>query len=606
MKHNTGMTNLEQNYLLPNPVYIENIKHQIDPSLSDEERIILYWAKKCRPVSFIQNQLRIDGSTITHMIEKLGERAILKIMHLNTERARERYYRAFHGYKEAPGSLNLQYLWQSSAASFAHNTYILDRNDNTSYTYSEFDKIIKYTTSTLIQYNITKSDKIILHADINFEAIALFWSCAQLGVIFIPVNSLWAEPVITGLIEKLNPKLIFLSRDVEFCKRWPEKVVFFDEETNVPDKLYFSEWLKESQEIENLPEINENDLAVILHTSGSTGEPKGVKLAHGQLFACAQKMVKAYLWTQKDNNISTNDLDSIAGFRNATVATVLAGATCIIPTIGERNSPAELLSCIYETDTTCMITGPSLLNQLMAKKDAKTKLEKIRCIISSGSALTTHLKTEFFEKTNKRISNLFGMTETAGLAVCEPLDSTNPNGNYIGFPVDCIVKIVDHNNNNVKVGEIGELLLYGSTVFKGYYSAGEPNANEVQQWLVTGDLAKMNPDGSIELTGRKKDFMKNAYGEIVYFSEIESALMKLSFIKDLGIIAFFQNESERAALFIEINVNAQLPKNPVEEVKKELTKTIGSNKIPAAIKFIEKIPRNTFGKLLRAELNQYL
>jgi len=242
----------------------------------------------------------------------------------------------------------------------------------------------------------------------------------------------------------------------------------------------------------------------------------------------------------------------------------------------------------------------------MTRKDVKTSLEKTRYVISSGSALTTHLKTEFFEKTNKRISNLLGMTEAAGLVACEPPGSTNLHGNFIGYPVDCIVKMVDDNNNSVKVGEIGELLLYGYAIFKGYYNEHESNANEVQKWFVTGDLARINTDGSIELTGRKKDFMKNARGEIVYFNEIENVLKTLPFIKDLGIVAFFEAESERGALFIELENNLPPPKNIVEKIKNELANSIGTNKIPSVIKVVNKIPRNKYGKLLKAELSRFL
>ena len=594
------------------PLYFERIKNTLGYKLSDDERIILYWAKKCRSCSFIQKQLKMDVKTLRGAIEKLQDMDILQIMPLDPKHVRMQNYFAYHEFTGASENFNLRYLWKRTVATFPDNTYILDRNDNTFYTYKEFEEIVRYITSTLIQNNIGKGDKILLHADTNIAAIGLFWACMQLGVIFIPVNASLAEIIMEGLIEKYSPKVIFLAHDTPFREKLNDKIVLFDngyeaEAKQLPTgSLSFSEWLKESLETEDLPEIDENDLAVILHTSGSTGVPKGVKLAHGQLFQSAINIGRNCLWTEKDNFLTTNDIDSITGFRTTCIATVAAGGTCVIPSPGDKSNITGLLKCIDETDVTCISSGPSLLNQLLTKKDVKARLEKVTCVTSAGSALTTSLKIEFFEKTAKRISNLYGLTETAGLTIGVPLNCYNLNGNFIGDPVDCIIKIVDDNNNNVKIGEIGELLLYGYTVFKGYYNDDDPNANEVQQWYVTGDLVKMNPDGSIELTGRKKDFMKNARGEIVYFSEIEDALRPLSFIKDLGLVSFFQNESERGALFVELDSSMPAPKNIVEEIKKELTVKAGLYKIPSVIKLIEKIPRNKYGKLQKPELAHYL
>jgi len=591
------------------PAYAESLKNTIGYTLSEEELIVLYWAKKCRPCSFIQKQINTDSEGLRKITEKLQALDILQIMPLHPLHVRMQHYIAYQEYIDAVENLNMGQVWKRAVAFYAGKNYLIDRNDSTFYTYRQFDEVVKYITSTLLQHNIAKGDKIVLHGDLNFESVGLFWACMQLGIIFTPVNSSLPDAITEALVEKYNPKIIFLAHQSTCCKKWRDKIVFFDSTETDNDlpagKLYFSAWLKDGRLIEILPEIGEDDLCAILHTSGSTGIPKGTKYAHGQLFQSAVNTVKPYSWEDKNNTLAILGLESMASYRSHCFS-ALVGGTCIIPTATELSNPGELLACIFESEITCVSTNPVLLNQFLSKKEVKERLAKVRAVICGGSALTAELKNEFFEKTNKRIRNIYGMTEMAGLLICERLNSNNLSGSFIGHPIDGIFKIVDDNNNVVKAGGIGELLIYSVTAFNGYYSEDEPNAREVRQWYATGDLMRMNTDGSFELTGRKKDFMKNARGEIVYFSEIEGPVKSIPFIKDFGLIAFFQNESERAALFIEVDSGLPVPLNVVEEVKKELKAKLGIHKIPSVIKVIKKIPRGSNGKLLKTELNRYL
>jgi acyl-coenzyme A synthetase/AMP-(fatty) acid ligase len=600
----TEIKNLLENH----PVYNEKIKNTISYSLSDNELIVLYWTKKNRSCAFIQSQLKLDNSTFQILITKLQQLDILQLLPLNSKHLRLQHYLAYQEFNETEDKINLKHLWKRAVTSFPNNTYTLDRNDNTFYTYQEFDQIVKCITFTLIQKGLKKGDKIILHSDINFEAIGLFWACMNLGVVFIPINSALPEKIFEDLVEKYNPKLIFLFTIASLQEKWESKTIFFDTESDytLPDKLYFSEWLIETQEAPILPEILKNDLGVILHTSGSSGIPKGVKLTQGQLFQSAINMVTTYLWNEKDNYLSIGNLDSMSGLRNACLVTAESGASCIIPSFEEKNNTTSLLACIYETETTFLIASPSLLNQFMSKKDVKNRMAKVKFVLSTGSNLSTHLKELFFEKTDKKIHNYYGLTETTGFCIGESLNSNNFKGNFIGTPVDCIVQIVDENDNKVKVGEIGELRVYSYSISDGYYTSENTINDGIQKWFYTGDLVKMDTAGGIELIGRKTEFIKNSRSEIVYFKEIEDAILQLPFINDMCIHSFFQDESEKIALFLEMNASIPASKNIVEEIKKELTTKIGLSKIPSVIKIIEAIPRSKNGKLLKTELTQYL
>lgn len=608
LKFRTSSIETELITLLENhPVYYNEIQKTIGYKLSNEELILLYWVRKNRSCTYIQSQLQLDSEAFKKLVIKLQKLDVLQLLPLDAKPLRLQHYFAHQEFTDAVAQINLQSLWKRAVVTYPENTYTLDRNDNTFYTFQEFDEIIKCITSTLMQKGFEKGDKIILHSDIHFEAMGLFWACMNLGIVFIPINASLPKPIFNDLIEKYNPKIIFLNEKEELNEKWETKTIYFDSEneSNLFENSYFSEWLLETQETISLPTIVETDLAVILHTSGSSGAPKGVRLSQGQLFQSATNMVKTYLWNDKDTYLSIGNLDSMSGLRNACIVTAESGASCIIPSFDEKNNPNSLLACVYETETTFLIASPSLLNQFLSNKEIKNRLAKVKAVLSTGSNLSTHLKEEFFEKTKKRIFNYYGLTETTGFCLGESLNSSNFNGNHIGSAVDCIAQIVDEKDQTLKIDEIGELRIYSYSISEGYYDPATA-FNGIQKWFYTGDLAKMNASGDIELLGRKKDFIKNARSEIVYFKEIEEAMLTISFLNDIGIVSFFENESEKIALFVELDNSNSTIKNPIEDIKKELTTKIGASKVPSIIKIIKKIPRNSNGKLIKTELNKYL
>jgi acyl-coenzyme A synthetase/AMP-(fatty) acid ligase len=253
-----------------------------------------------------------------------------------------------------------------------------------------------------------------------------------------------------------------------------------------------------------------------------------------------------------------------------------------------------------------LIASPSLLNQFLLQKDVKNMMATVRLVLTTGSKLSAHLKRSFFERTNKHIINYYGLTETTGFCIGESSDTHNFNGNSIGNPVDCIVQVVDENRNKVNAGDVGELRIYAYCISKGYWNAGNATDIHKHDWFYTGDLAKVDAAGGIELIGRKTAFIKTARSEIVFLREIEEAIEKLPFIADMYVTSYFQDEAEKIALFLEIKGNMRGKANIVEQVIEVITAKMGADKIPSQIRVISAIPRNENGKVLRNDLEKYL
>ena len=606
IKLRTSSIGEEISVLLKNhPIYNKELQKTISYPLSNEELILMYWARKNRSCAFIQEQLQIDAHTFKSYLRKLQKLDIVQILPLPTRHLRLQHYYGYQEFNDDVAHLHLQSLWKRAVANYPENTYLLDRSDSTFYTYAEFNEIVACITSTLIQKGIQKGDKIILKANIHFEAIGLFWACMNLGVVYIPVNSALPEAMFNSLVNQYKPKFVFLNDPESGPVQDFAQTIYFDSDTVSNTNAYFSDWLLETQNTINLPPLRETDLAVILHTSGSSGRPKGVLLTHGQLFQSATNMVKSYLLSDKDSYLSIGHLDSMSGLRNACLVTASAGGSCVMPSQNDRNNLSSLLEGIYESNISFLVASPSLLNQFLSKKEVKNRLAKVKTVLSTGSNLSSHLKEHFLKKTNKIIFNYYGLTETTGFCIGETLDSHEISGNTIGKAIDCIAQIVDTNDLEVPVETIGELRIYSYGNSSGYYK-DDTVFNGIQKWFYTGDLAKRNASGIIELMGRKKDYIKNARSEIVYFQEIEDTLIPLDFIIDTGILCYFENETENLALFVEIDESNLIEENPIQVIKKELITKIGFGKVPTLIKIINKIPRTSHGKLNKLELEKHL
>jgi len=575
-------------------------------ALSDEELMVFYWASRARPVEFIMSKMGIEGNEMRALIDGLRKREILQIFPLQHTSVRLQHLLAFNEYIEKPAKMNLQHFWKRAVRGYAQNTYVKDRSDNTFYTYEEFDAIVARLVFTMMKQGIKKGDNIVLHGDIHFESMALFWACMHLGVVFISISSAYPEKTFVQLQTGYDPAMVFLSRPLTLGDKWHKTTVFFDDERapRIRGGLYFSEWLEETTGEFGLPEIKEEDIALVLHTSGSTGMPKGVALTHGHLFQNAVNMVSYYGWDHNDRYLSFGQLDTMTGLRNACLVTVESGSACILPGYDERNNLGESLDDIFESGITMLITSPGHLYQFLGRKELGARIANVRYILSMGSRLSGQLKRDFYERTNKHILSWYGLTETAGFCIAHK--SENLRKNSVGRPVDCLVQLVDEGNVKVRPGEVGEIRVYGYNISPGYWSGNLTINKDDKGWFYTGDLAREDAQHGFEIMGRKSEYIKNGRGEIIFFKEIEDAISRLPFVKDFGVTSFFRDEAERLALFVELDSDAPPKKDIQDVIIKEISTNIGRLKIPSLIKVIDKIPRSTHGKLLKKDLEQYL
>lgn len=592
--------------LTNHPVYKEIIIKVVDYQLTEIEASICYWAKLNYSAAEIYEKIGIDPMVFIDTTKSLEKLEILQILPLDPEHLRLQNFISTQVWKEPKGKSHLQYLWKKSVNFYPNESYLITNIDNNQYTYADFDQIVRFVTETLVENNMKKGDSVMLHPKAGIESISLFWACMNLGLVFIPISEEMPPESLMNLVNSFNPNLLFLKNGFPEQMLLNRKTIFFEafDIENDPKLTYFSDWLVDEITDINLPEISENDLAVILYTSGSTGNPKGVQLSHRQLFQSAENMVQAYNWDISDRFLAIGDLDSMSGLRNTCMVTAYTGSTAVIPDYEQTIHMGNLLDCIYESNISILAASPALYHQLYLKKEAKSKLAKLRLALSTGGKLTAHLKNNFYEKTSKYILNYYGLTETSGICIYEPPNQYEFKEGIIGIPINCMIKIVDDDGNRLENGKTGELCIYGSTISNGYW--GEiRNITDKQSWYHTGDLARMDEKGIVYLEGRTSEFIKNAQSKIVNLSEIEQTIRNLSEVKDVGLLPLFQNETETYSVFSSV-LNLDEGELITNKIKKAIENKFGRKMMPITILILDSLPRTSNGKLNKQKLTELL
>jgi acyl-coenzyme A synthetase/AMP-(fatty) acid ligase len=592
--------------LINHPVYNEIVTEVVDYQVTESEAMIYYWAKLNYSAAEICQIMKMEPAVFIDTIKSLEKLEILQILPLNLEGLRLQNFISTQVWQEPKGKNHLQYMWKKSLSLYANENYITTNIDNNQYSFSDFDQIVRFVTETLVENRLKKGDSVMLHAKVSIETLGIFWACMNLGLVFIPISEDMPPESLKDFVNSFDPSLLFLKNGFPKEVILDRKIIFFEsyDIENDPQLTYFSDWLVEEITDIELPEISEDDLAVILFTSGSTGHPKGVQLSHRQLFKSAENMVQAYKWDISDRFLAIGDLDSMSGLRNTCLVTAFTGSVVVVPTYEQTIHMGNLLDCIFENNISILVASPALYYQLYLKKEAKSKLAKIRLALSTGGKLTSQLKTNFFEKTSKYILNYYGLTETAGICIYEPPSIFDFKEGLIGIPINCLIKIVDVDGNRVESLKIGELCIYGSNISNGYW--GENTIiTDKRGWYHTGDLARIDEKGIVYLEGRNSEFIKNAQSKIINLSEIEQCIRNLSIVKDVGILPLFQNENETYAVFIS-GINLEENEWATIAIKDTVSNTFGKKMVPIAIYILDSLPRSSNGKLNKQKLTEFL
>ncbi len=586
------------------PVYVEYIKSADGFELSSRVCQILYLAQKAYTIQEISDKLTISIQAIVEAIIPLEKRGVLQVLPVSRAGMRLQQYLMSQDYIVPKEEQTLQKLWNNAVELFPEQVAIKSLADESVFAYEDCAEIVTMVANRLQAMGLKKGDKVISCSRVHTESIFLFWACMDLGLVFVPVAAHLPTKILEHIINTIKAKVCFVS-----LKVFKEKannlsdidIVVYDEEEEIKGN-YFADWLEEQEGTYSNVEVWHNDPAVILFTSGSTGIPKGVQLAHGNLYRSGRLITETFHWTSKDAFFALGGLEIMSGLRNSAIAPLHIGASVVIPSEMAVSSVFGVAEAIEESQATILGSNPAMLRQLVKfEYRVKRQLQSIKKVICTGNNLTQELRKTFKDIFGHSICNYYGLTETTGICLSEsPLDDTSKLGT-IGQPIACIAQIVDEHKSVVPIGTEGELRIFSENIMQGYYQQKILSESVIQDsWFYTGDIAKYTAEGRVLLMGRKKQILKTANEEIIYIKEIENFIRTIEGIEDVTIQQYNEEDIEKMIAYIVLKTS------PTEEhkvkIKKAIEEQLGTKKIPNIINFQSSLPYSDSGKLLINEL----
>ena len=497
-------------------------------------------------------------------------------------------------------------------------------------TYRElFDRVDRLTTVYRDQ-GLLRDDRVVVASSDDLAVVTLFMSLIRNGITAVILNPEGTREELQNLIKAADAKSIFADADVveraaldDFVAEGTALVKIRPDASgpkkgllgrltggrqDTPDDSYpgiLDHVAPSNDQPDSLPD---STVAYILFTSGTTSRPKGVEITHRNLFAQMATFVRQYGYDPESRLLNVLPLHHTDGLTQGPVVVFTIGATVHRPMRFRVDALAEFLDSIYAQRITHLITVPSVLALILNVADERPDsfdAEDFRFVISTAAYLDENLWRDFEARFATQVVNVYGLTESVCEAFyCGPDDATRKIGT-IGKPIDCEARILDAKGEEVAGGEVGELVLKGDNIMKGYFRMPEETAAVLKDgWFFTGDLARFDADGFCTIVGRKKNVIITG-GINIYPEDVTSTLRSLPKVLDAVTLGM------EDPIWGERVVSCIVPKPgetvEVQEVAREFLDRASREKLPAEIHLFEDLPRGPAGKVILEEVrNQIL
>ncbi|MFI9386756.1 long-chain-fatty-acid--CoA ligase [Kutzneria sp. NPDC052558] len=444
---------------------------------------------------------------------------------------------------------------------------------------------------------VNVGDRVAYVGQESVDYYATFFACAKIGAVLVPINFRLTGPEVEHIVRDSGSRLLIADDDL--------RPALGDVRADVKSTSDFDDWTGSQPDADHRVRIGPEDPLVQLYTSGTTGLPKGVVLPHRSLFAIRDALAGAGLdwidWRPGDRS-----LVGIPGFHVGGVWWATQGFSAGITNVAmPRFDPTYAVRLIIDLGVTTACVVPSMLRLLLNEPGVdKATFASIRKIVYGGSPIVEALLRESLAIFDGDFAQIYGLTETGNTAVCLPPEAHvvgSPRLRAAGRPYPGVeVKVIDKAGVPLPAGEIGEVCLRTPARMLGYWGLPEATAATlVDGWVHTGDAGHLDEDGYVFISDRLKD-MIIVGGENIYPAEIENVLGKHPAVGDVAVIGVPDDRfGEAVHAYVAVRPGEQLrPRDLLLFARDQLA----SFKIPSKFEFVDAVPRNPSGKILRREL----
>nr|WP_295972226.1 long-chain fatty acid--CoA ligase [uncultured Bacillus sp.] len=469
-------------------------------------------------------------------------------------------------------------------------------------TYGNFYQQAKNLAGYFQARGYQKNDIIALYLNNSDHFLVSYYACQLGGFPVLPINTKLALPEIEYIINHSEPKAIIY--DVKINQNVNQLRSNFDiiDRLEIGGEESFRNVMTNDSISFTRQEIDQHQTAVIFYTSGTTGRPKGVMLSAGNVRAIAQIWAETLETTADDRTHIVTPLFHCAASHCFTIPTIYRGGTVVIE---EAFSPESTLNTMEKEKVTIFFGVPAIYSILLNTfKIANIDLSQLR-LFTYGAApmpyeLVKKVKALF---PNIKVQNLYGQTENSpGATTLKDHYALEKIGS-VGEPLPYTqVRVVDEFGNDLPAGQIGEIVVKGPQVMKGYLKNEEATRQAIKNgWLYSGDLGCFDEDGLLYIIDRKKDMIIRG-GENVYPVEVEEVLYEMSEILEAAVVGVpHEVYGEVVRAYVVLKEGESLS---TEDVLAYCKLKLAKYKLPNEVVFLDSLPRNASGKVLKHTLRK--
>ncbi|QGQ44576.1 fatty acid--CoA ligase family protein [Metabacillus sediminilitoris] len=493
--------------------------------------------------------------------------------------------------------------------------------EGTETSYSQLEGEINKFANRLRELGIKKGDHVaIILGNSPYFVISLY-GALKVGATIIPVNPIYTPYEIAYIINNGDVKaVVTLDLLIPLLENLHERIQMIEHiivcETPLSENkeelditklsifhkmVSFTKLLSTSSSQFDGPVLEDEDVAVILYTSGTTGKPKGAMLTHKNLYSNAIDTANYLKISKNDVIVTALPMFHVFCLTVALNAPLMNGATLLIV---PRFSPQVITHLIKTYHATLFAGVPTMYNFLLQYENASQEdVQTLRLCISGGASMPVALLKGFEQKYKVIVSEGYGLSEASPVTCFNPLDRPRKPGSIGTSIINVENKVVNELGEECQPNQVGELIVKGPNVMKGYYKMPEETAYTIRDgWLYTGDLARQDEEGYFYIVDRKKD-MIIVGGYNVYPREVEEVIYSHRDVVEVAVLGVpDSNLGEAVKCFVVVKNNELTEELLIEYCKEHLAKY----KVPGSIEFLEELPKNTTGKILRRALKQQI
>ena len=478
-----------------------------------------------------------------------------------------------------------------------------------SYRFKEIDEAVRKCSLWLHKAGIQKGDRIAIQLPKSMEFIFLHLAVLSLGGISLPLNPDYSPEEVTYYLSDSGSALFVtdsmrFERAKSFLKTTKGLRIYLLDQAGPGETGPLSvEWEGVGTDDPRTHPARDDDVAMMLYTSGTTGRSKGAMITHRNLVSNMIALKQAWEWTDRDVLLHVLPLFHVHGLCVALQGSLYAGSTLIMH---EKFDPRRTWKTIEQERCSMLMAVPTVYHRLLTEWDhTKPDLSSIRVFISGSAPLSENLFIRFEKTTGFRILERYGMTE-AGMIISNLIDPPGRKAKSVGYPLPGVqARIVGENRKDVKPGEVGEVWIKGDNVFKGYWQMPEKTRDSFEDgWFKTGDLGYQDPEDSMRvyLVGRAKELIITG-GYNVYPKEVENVLEHHEAIQEAAVIGLPDEDygEKVTAVVVLKKDHATLPR---ENILAFCKKHLAGYKCPKEIFPVDQLPRNSMGKIQKDVLQK--